>query len=131
MSEQLALGLTALAMLIAYIYANVRLAESIADRLDRWFAPRDRPPRIDEDTGIAVEYDDEVVDYERVETGMLSNAEFRPVSRGDARWHSWKVAVAFPLVGYLNYRFFDQVAAGFEVSFQYIAGLIIATFYGG
>lgn len=130
MSEQLALGLTALAMLILYVWANFWLAGRLAGWLTDRTGPRSEPPVIDEDTGIAIDPDDVIVNHEWVDDGT-GYRRMRSVSRGEERFRYWWLFLAMPLFVYLNYRFFDQVAAGFEVTFAWLGGLLVDLFYGG
>lgn len=130
MPEQLALGLAALAMVGLYIAVNVWLASFAANLMARRFAPRDQPTRVDEDTGIAVEHDDEIVSHEWVEVDTLGNKEMRSVGRGEMRARYWLFLFALPLFGFLNYRFFGQVVLGFEFGFDLVGGLIVSLFYG-
>ncbi len=130
MSEQLARGLAALAMVGLYVTANLWLASFVANLMADRFAPRDKPPRVDEDTGLVVEADDEIVSHEWVELDTLGNREMRSVSRGEMRARYWLFLFALPLLGFLNYRFFSQIVVGFELGFELVGGLI-ASFYGG
>lgn len=130
MSEQLVLGLTALAMLLLYIWANFWLAGRLAGWLADRTGPRGEPPVIDEDTGIVIDPDDVIVNHEWVDDEM-GHRRMRSVTRGEERYRYWWLFVAMPLFGYLNYRFFDQIVAGFEVGFQQVGGLLIRVFYGG
>ena len=128
MSEQLTLGLTALAMVAGYIAAIFLLARLIANWLDRIFAPRHKPAKIDEDTGIVVEYDDQIVSHD-IRKDPLGNQKIRAVSRGDMRVRSWYFLLVIPLFLYLHYKFWDQLVAGFEVGFEWLGSLITKLFY--
>jgi hypothetical protein len=128
MSEQLALGLTALVMVAGYIAAIFLLARFIANWLDRIFAPRHKPAKIDEDTGIAVEHDDQVVSYDTYRDPM-GNQKIRLVSRGDMRVRTWYFLLVMPLFLYLHYKFWDQLMAGFEIGFEWLGNLIVELFY--
>jgi hypothetical protein len=130
MSEQLALGLTALAMLLLYVWANLWLARRLAGWLTDRTGPRGEPPVVDEDTGIAVDADEVIVNYQWVEDGT-GHRRMRSLSRGEQRFRTWWFLLVLPLFGYLNYRFFDRILAGFEAAFQPVAGLIVRLFYGG
>lgn len=131
MPADMALGLTALLLVLTYILANFVLARYVATRLSYRFAPRDRAPRIDEDTGIAIDPDDEIVSSEWVETDTLGTRELRSVGRGEMRARLWMFLFALPLLAFLNYRFFGAVAAGFEVTFEFLGGLLVDLFYEG
>ncbi len=130
MSEQLALGLTALAIVLLYVCTNFWLAGRLAGWLTDRTAPRDDPPIIDEDTGIPIAPDDVIVNHEWLDDGT-GHRRMRSVSRSEERFRYWWLFVAIPLFGFLNYRFFDQVEAGLEMSFQQVGGLIVRFFYGG
>lgn len=128
--EQLALGLTALAMVGLYIAANLWLASFLANLIAHRTAPRGRPPRVDEDTGLLVEADEEIVSHEWVEVDTLGTKEMRSVSRGEMRARYWLFLFALPLLGFLNFRFFGQVVVGFDFSFELVGRLIARLFYG-
>jgi len=127
MSEQLALGLTALGIALAYLFALVRVSRLLAHTLAGTFGARRGQTIVDEDTGIEYDADDEAVEQEWVQTG--AGGEWRISSRHDVRARSWYFLVIFPLLLFLHYQFWDPLAAAFEWVFQHAAGLLIDTFY--
>ena len=137
MPQDVALGLVALLMIIAYIWGNFWLAALInaprvliADRMDDLFRPRNRALHIDEDTGLEIEPDDVVVQLEWKQN-TWDTPDLRPVTRGEMRGRMWMFLFGMPLVGYLNYRFIDQVIRGFELVFGFLGQIVLDLFYGG
>jgi len=128
MSEQLALGLAALGLLIAYIFVLYRLALFISRVLAARIGSRRGETIVDEDTGIEYDADDKIEGYDWVETG--SGREMRAYSRADAQVRRWYNAVFFPLLLYLHYKFWEPISAGFEEVFQVVASVILGIFYG-
>jgi hypothetical protein len=127
-SEQLALGLTALGLVLAYGLVLYFIALAIARTLAGLIGSRRGETIVDEDTGVEYDADDEVVGLDTIETP--SGVEMRSFSRRDSRVRMWLYGVLLPLAIYLHYRFWDQIAAGFEVAFQHAGQMVIAAFYG-
>lgn len=128
MSEELALGLTALGLVVAYIFVLYRLALFVSRTLADRFGSRRGQTIVDEDTGIEYDADDEIAGYDWVQTS--SGKEMRSFSRADSRVRRWYNAVFFPLLLYLHYKFWGPVTEGFERVFDVVAPLILYIFYG-
>jgi len=129
MSEQLALGLTALFLVVVYVVILRRIGLAIARTLADLIGSSRGQTRVDEDTGIEYDLDDEIVGYDEVQTS--SGTRMEAYSRADARVRWWFYGVLFPLALYVHYTYWEQVGAGFEFAFQYASALILALFYGG
>ena len=129
MSQQLALGLTALGLVVGYFLLVLRVSRALARFLTNTLVKKDRPNIVDEDTGIEIHPDDELVDGEFVDTP--TGKVWRSYSRGEARFRAWFYLLIFPLMLYLHYKLWDELVAGFEWTFQLISEWIISIFYRG
>lgn len=130
MPETLAVTLTAIAMVVGYFALVYRLAAGVAGKLADLTAPRDRTPIVDEDTGIAIDTDEKVVNYRSVKNAS-GTTEMRPISRGDQRMRTWFFLVVFPVTLYLHYQFWAQLFVAYEWSLERVGDLISAWFYSG
>jgi hypothetical protein len=113
MSDSLALGLTALAMLIFYIWFVFWWATN-------WLANLVALP-------FSKENDDEVVETEYRSEGGI----YRPytTTRGDYRVRLIVLLLIWPALGWLHYNYFEQIVAGFEWTFEdMLAPLIVSLF---
>lgn len=129
MPQQLALSLTAIGLVVGYILIVFWLARRGAGVLGGVFGSRRGQTIVDEDTGIAYDADDEIVESEWVNT--QAGGGFRVVSRADRRARTWYFLVIFPLLIYLHYEFWDTLVAGYQWTFGHLSDLIVATFYRG
>lgn len=127
MSEQLALGLTALGLLVAYIALLRRIGLAIARALANRIGSSRGQTRVDEDTGIEYDLDDTIAGCDEIKTS--SGTRLVPYSRADARVTWWFYGVLFPLALYVHYTYWEPIGTGFEWVFQHAAALILDTFY--
>ena len=127
MSEQLALGLTALLLVVVYVVVLRRVGLAIARTLANLIGSSRGQTRVDEDTGIEYDLDDEIAGYDEVETA--SGKRMEAYSRADARVRWWFYGVLFPIALYMHYTYWEAIVAGFEYVFQYASALILDTFY--
>jgi hypothetical protein len=93
MSEQVALGPTALAIVALHVWGSLWLARGLSTWLTDRTGPGDEASVIDADTGIAIDPDDVILNREEVDDGT-GHRTWRSVSRWEKRYRYWWVFVA-------------------------------------